>query len=258
MEVHQHTHTPRKKWTHYLWEFLMLFLAIFCGFLAENKREHIVEQQREKRFMKNMLEDLTRDTASIERHAFFQKRAVLFSDSLVTSINSPGRNDHLKDIYYYVRILSIFNPFFYSNATISQLKNSGSLRLIGKGSVADSIIQYDMWAQRMLAVEGNIETVIGNFRACMGNLIDAQVIKSMIDTSLLTGTGPARGNFIKRPLLNYPLISDDKKNINQLCMYADFLLTLYQYQFKNMETQKERAIRLIKLLKKEYRLNNKE
>ena len=35
MEVHAHTHTVdpdshrgRKKWTHYLWEFLMLFLAL--------------------------------------------------------------------------------------------------------------------------------------------------------------------------------------------------------------------------------------
>ena len=32
MEVHAHAHTARKKWTHYLWEFLMLFLAVFCGF----------------------------------------------------------------------------------------------------------------------------------------------------------------------------------------------------------------------------------
>ncbi len=40
MEVHAHTHTARKKWTHYFWEFLMLFLAVFCGFLAENQREH--------------------------------------------------------------------------------------------------------------------------------------------------------------------------------------------------------------------------
>ena len=34
MEVHHHAHTDRKKWTHYLWEFLMLFLAVFCGFLG--------------------------------------------------------------------------------------------------------------------------------------------------------------------------------------------------------------------------------
>ena len=25
MEVHHHAHTDRKKWTHYFWEFLMLF-----------------------------------------------------------------------------------------------------------------------------------------------------------------------------------------------------------------------------------------
>ena len=39
MEVHHHAHTPdshrdKKKWTHYFWEFLMLFLAVFCGFFS--------------------------------------------------------------------------------------------------------------------------------------------------------------------------------------------------------------------------------
>ncbi|MBC7873641.1 MAG: hypothetical protein H7Y01_06585 [Ferruginibacter sp.] len=28
MEVHAHTHTARKKWTHYFWEFIMLFLVV--------------------------------------------------------------------------------------------------------------------------------------------------------------------------------------------------------------------------------------
>ena len=55
MEVHAHTHTERKKWTHYLWEFLMLFLAVFCGFLAENQREHYIEHQREKQYMRSLL-----------------------------------------------------------------------------------------------------------------------------------------------------------------------------------------------------------
>jgi len=45
MEVHRHAHTDRKKWTHYLWEFLMLFLAVFCGFLAENQREMMKRKQ---------------------------------------------------------------------------------------------------------------------------------------------------------------------------------------------------------------------
>jgi hypothetical protein len=45
MEVHHHAHPSPKKWTHYFWEFLMLFLAVFCGFLAENLREHKVERE---------------------------------------------------------------------------------------------------------------------------------------------------------------------------------------------------------------------
>src|SRR5439155_1065169 len=66
MEVHAHTHTERKKWTHYLWEFLMLFLAVFCGFLAENQREHIVEQKREKQYIKSFCEDLAADETDLQ------------------------------------------------------------------------------------------------------------------------------------------------------------------------------------------------
>jgi hypothetical protein len=36
MEVHHHGHVhEKKKWKEYLFQFLMLFLAVFCGFLAE-------------------------------------------------------------------------------------------------------------------------------------------------------------------------------------------------------------------------------
>src|SRR6188508_662526 len=64
MEVHHHSHTSRKKWTHYFWEFLMLFLAVFCGFLAEYQLEHIIENQREKAYIRSMVEDLKKDTAN--------------------------------------------------------------------------------------------------------------------------------------------------------------------------------------------------
>ncbi len=62
MEVHSHTHTPRKKWTHYFWEFLMLFLAVFCGFLAEIIREHQVENERAKTLAKNLYKEIVADS----------------------------------------------------------------------------------------------------------------------------------------------------------------------------------------------------
>ena len=65
MEVHAHTHTARKKWTHYFWEFLMLFLAVFCGFLAEYQLEHKIEKEREKVYMNSLYQDLKSDTLNL-------------------------------------------------------------------------------------------------------------------------------------------------------------------------------------------------
>src|SRR5215813_12676514 len=69
MEVHKHPHhiTHKKKWPEYLLEFIMLFLAVFLGFVAENYREHIVEQEREKQYMATLVEDLNIDTADMSR-----------------------------------------------------------------------------------------------------------------------------------------------------------------------------------------------
>ena len=65
MEVHHHPHNAKteKHFKHYLFEFLMLFLAISAGFLVENLREHYVEHKREKVFINSYVEDLKQDTA---------------------------------------------------------------------------------------------------------------------------------------------------------------------------------------------------
>jgi hypothetical protein len=34
---------------------LMLFLAVFCGFLAEYQLEHIIEHQREKEYARALI-----------------------------------------------------------------------------------------------------------------------------------------------------------------------------------------------------------
>ena len=67
METHaHHLHkAPGKKFSHYFFEFLMLFFAVFAGFLAENWREHIAEHQRAREYAKALAEDLAADTTEI-------------------------------------------------------------------------------------------------------------------------------------------------------------------------------------------------
>ena len=124
MEVHAHTHTSRKKWTHYLWEFLMLFLAVFCGFLAENQREHYVEHQREKQYIHSLINDLSTDTAKIQAMTLLGKDAMKGLDSLFYTWGST--------------------PFTvtFTDRTISQLKSAGGMRLIRNQKVSDRVTTY--------------------------------------------------------------------------------------------------------------------
>ena len=83
MEVHHHSHTTRKKWAHYFWEFLMLFLAVFCGFLAEYQLEHKIEKDRERQYMVTMIEDLRSDSTMLESNIRKRTSRINMMDSLV-------------------------------------------------------------------------------------------------------------------------------------------------------------------------------
>jgi hypothetical protein len=48
-------------------EFLMLFLAVFCGFLAEYQLEHQIEKDRAKQYIISLYEDLKNDTTRINQ-----------------------------------------------------------------------------------------------------------------------------------------------------------------------------------------------
>ena len=250
MEVHAHSHTARKKWTHYLWEFLMLFLAVFCGFLSENQREHYVERKRERQYIRNLLQDIARDTtnynSTVAVRLIREKQAL----QLVTMLYSPDRNKHLDDLYYFARQMSRLNTIFLpADATMNQLKNSGALRLIKKSDIADSIVSYNA------AVEGYVEAQQGEintrnlFRDAVGNIFDASVFMTMIDSNAYNPE-----QVIIHPAFVKPLITENKQSINHLCTIVHYIYSssILNRAFSN--EYKKQAVRLIELLKNEYHL----
>jgi len=146
MEVHAHTHTERKKFTHYLWEFLMLFLAVFCGFLAENQREHMMEHQRERRYMELMTADLEIDITEMHSISNEIENRLLSVDSMLKKLTVyPLPKENIEMAYHYT-FPSLNNlTFKFNDRTITQLKNSGNMRLIRNQQVNDGIIHY--WSE---------------------------------------------------------------------------------------------------------------
>ena len=193
MEIHAHTHTERKKFTHYLWEFLMLFLAVFCGFLAENLREHKVEKERGRQFVNSFIEDLRTDTANmslqiedLESQDKVLENIFICFDSVTRKTMSPGC---LREI---IRNSRSFPDFIYTDRTIQQLKYSGGLRLIQDKEISDSIMKYDASVRQLLIhqeVLENQQQIAVNAHNSMIGFIQLQNINKPVannDLFLLT------------------------------------------------------------------------
>ena len=145
MEVHHHAHHEGKKnWRSYFWEFLMLFLAVFCGFLAEWQLEHVIEHSREKEFMESMIVDLKTDSSTL---VGIKSNFGLVSnqiDSLIPLLKDNEQLDkNATEIYQHQVYLNLFAKWIYSDRTIDQLKNSGNFRLIRNKAVSNGISKYD-------------------------------------------------------------------------------------------------------------------
>jgi hypothetical protein len=143
MEVHHHSHTARKKWTHYFWEFLMLFLAVFCGFLAEYQLEHKIERDRGNQYIRSFFEDLKYDTSHLNAVIASYRQKVENLSVISKCYDSVSANLPCTDCL--IKLFRSSRGFYElrtSDRTMQQLKNAGGLRLLSSTD-ADSIIAYD-------------------------------------------------------------------------------------------------------------------
>ena len=142
------TSLPRRNWMSYFKEFLMLFLAVFAGFMAENYRDKLTEEAWAKELAINLYEELKADSAivviktenRIKQEKALQELMQYFEDSSLTDVSKTFAVNFLYGISS--RTPSLFEP---RTVILDQLKNSGSLRyfknrelqkLIGDLSVA--------------------------------------------------------------------------------------------------------------------------
>ena len=244
MEVHTHTHTPRKKWNHYFFEFLMLFLAVSAGFLVENLREHYVENIREKVFIKSFIEDLKEDTAKINSNMQLRNTKILMMDSLIKSLNSPDPNQDGQSVYYWGRRLTRSTLFQSNDRTIKQLKNAGGLRLIRNQTASNTIMTYDQTVDYINYLQNNRETMeLTEMYPLLAKLFDGNVLETMI-----------HGMEITRPPGN-PVLRSTNKNL-----ILDLTYFLHQYKTSSiviitrLQTLKQSATEAIQFLQKEYHL----
>ena len=153
MEVHHHPdlHHNRKKFKEYFLEFLMIFLAVTMGFIAENIRESIVENHSEKQYMTSLVRDLELDTLELSKGNLFRIQKKQALDSILKILAEQNGTQVSWMAYSLSRKFYGSRNFYQNSGTLDQLKNSGGLRLIRNRAIVDSIEAYDQQVRRMKA-----------------------------------------------------------------------------------------------------------
>ena len=255
MEVHHHAHTAdpdghrrRKKWTHYFWEFLMLFLAVFCGFLAEYRLEHTIEKQREYRYMSTLLQDLINDTTDLANDIPSWERRSRTIDTIQMLLDKPEEDRDHKFLYRNVSFIRNFNSFEYHDRTIQQLKSSGNFRLIQKDEISDSLMAYDAIIQtRLFNQQDQSIAIYHALNFLQDDLFDSRYYRFRLRNNQMDSAYKA----------NPAAFLLHNKNNEALFRYLNHLEFYRQFIGHRITTHRQLLIKangLIMMIKKEYHL----
>lgn len=256
MEVHHHAHHghEKKNWRNYFWEFFMLFLAVFCGFLAEIQVEHYVEHQREKKYMIDLVDDVKADTQFIRTEIETITNELRGYDSLTENLNSSNVFSNTQTIYRQYNTYSPLLTPFLTDQTIIQLRNSGNLRLIRNTLIVKQINVYWSWRNGVTKVADRVENRIDKARDFAIKIFDSWAtdslaLKSQLDNLELS---PFPQNAKAVYLKNLRLLTND---VNLIKQYSNLRINISRstriYLWALIE-MKKKAVELLQLIDKEY------
>lgn len=137
-----------KNWKKYTFEFLMLFLAVFLGFVAENTREDFAEKQQAIELAKSFYDELKNDSIAVAERVEGRIRKERAIEYMVNFFRDSSLTSSSKELSVnFIWAMTARTPIIFTPRTVvlEQLKSSGSLRyfknqelqkLIGDLSVA--------------------------------------------------------------------------------------------------------------------------
>jgi len=265
MEVHHHPHVEKKNFAAYFLEFLMIFLAVTMGFFAESIRENMAEKKKLHGYMQQMIENMKFDASRCELALKSNKNSSDYLDSLRYEIDSAaGGHGNINALYYCYFKSTDFKYVNFKQSAITQLKNSGNLRLVENDKLVNDILEYyDRW----LSVTNARRESEGNYRDALNNniinFLNLNSFEYLIkkDTVFSFTPDTATSNYMASLLSRKPALAllnmdpSGLKKLNNIVVQDE--MSRHDYN-SLLRLDKNLADSLISQIQKEYDFNSKQ
>jgi hypothetical protein len=145
MEVHHHSgeHHGPKKFKDYFLEFLMIFLAVTLGFLAENVREYLTDKNHVTELAGQLKEDLINDTIKVQTHIDFIENQIRRTDSLHDLLQQPFALIDFKQLQNMIIDCDRIDFFYPSTGAMSTIKRELHLKKFVRTKISMHIDNYE-------------------------------------------------------------------------------------------------------------------
>lgn len=239
----------------------MLFLAVTLGFFVENKREHLVESKRAKEYAGLLVDDLSFDISELSRAERILNRIIAAGDTLGKLLSDPGIKKIPGGKLYYYEYWSGWRWNIISrDATLQQLKSSGSLRYLHNISLIRKILGYEETIKVINMLQNKYEPEKTENWNLVQKVFYQEYFNMLDKDPQLTRDSTAK-NFDIRDMkqnsfmnTNYPLFTNDKDILFELKNWAYNSSRNYGVIVHDIKSLKVKAVELIDALNKEYHL----
>lgn len=250
MEVHHHTHHP-KKWKEYLQEFLMLFFAVFLGFMAEYYLDYRAERHKEHDYINSMALDVRADSLEMATKIQGMESLIKMGKKLEKLLYKPEFTEDDIDSIYLIgtKITATLIAPNFSSGTIDQLKNAGGFRLIKNQEIVRKISDYDRWKKTINLQENVILEHWVNAHKMQNSIVHMTTIGAPEKLNEFT----LDKNELNRiaALTGSKFINADKKSLYAYANYIWVLGGYVSYYEIMIKMQQQNAIELLKLIDQE-------
>lgn len=244
MEVHYHPkHSEKpKKIKEYLSEFIIIFFAVTAGFFAENLREYFVDKHKEHEYIKGLVQDLKSDIQSLDKIIPANERQAAGLDSLLHVMrNQLSDDDNNKFQYYAIRYTLEYTGFIPSKGTITQLNNTGELRLIKEDEVSQGIVSYD---NALTSINTQFELLANQITKLRDKQTEIIDFLSIMNQS--QGQSPLK-------LKAFPaLLKNDKLTIHTYYFNTTFLKGVVNSYSRKLQLLRKQSLSLLQLIEQKY------
>ena len=257
MDVQHHPDIEKKGLKEYLLEGVMIFFAVFMGFIAENIREYITNRHKEKDLIVMLASELKNDTTNLRIlstvylpvHNKWVDSAHLYTHTL------PIKGNERK-IYTAILNATAWSLYTPPDATLNAIKSTGGFDLIESQKVKSSLLAYSTRVELYLKDS--------EFLINVQHSVDTAMV-SVIDESLSQKTVANQYSRLEKGSSNFLTEADIPADI-QFATYNKEAFIIFDRKidqadnsvndlFGQYQKLREDEINLLQLLQEEYDLD---